>query len=150
MNQEPDSKLEALEFLIGTWRTEGAMLTEDTHETIPFGGTDKYEWVLNKQFILHTVDIMMGEEKVEALEMIYSQPGYPSAFIMTSFDNQGEVSTMAAQLTEEGRFIGAGNKMRFILNVVGGDKMKGVWERSEDNVNWKLWMTIELRKGMEE
>ena len=86
----------------------------------------------------------MGSDKVEAFEMIYADARNTSTFIMTSFDNQGEISTMAAQATTDGKLLMAGHGKRAVLTRINGNMMSGFWERSEDNENWQLWMTLDL------
>ena len=146
MTDQPDSNLLQLEFIIGTWKTEGKVIANDFSPEMSFHGTDTYSWELGKKFILHKVDVMMGSDKVEAFEMIYADARNPSTFIMTSFDNQGEISTMAAQVTTDGKLLMAGHGKRAVLTRVDGNKMSGFWEKSEDNENWQLWMTLDLIK----
>ena len=88
MADQQNPNFSALEFIIGTWKTEGKVVgTQDSPE-ISFHGTDAYSLELGGKFIIHKVDVMMGNEKVEAIEMIYADVRSPSTFIMTSFDNQ--------------------------------------------------------------
>ncbi len=60
----------SLEPLIGAWRTEGEVLGEDgATGDVTFHGTDTYEW-LGRAFVVHRVDVTMGEDHVEAVELI--------------------------------------------------------------------------------
>jgi hypothetical protein len=146
MSIHTDANLNDLGFLIGQWTTEGEVHAEDDAPSFTFRGTDTYEYVLDQKFILHTVDVMMGNQHVKALEMIHNDKNTQGTFILTSFDNSGTISTMAAQLNEEGKLIMAGNKMRAVLTRSEPNKMTGDWEKSEDNVNWQSWMNVILTR----
>ena len=146
MSIHSDTNLHELGFLIGHWTTEGEVQATDDSPAFSCIGTDTYEYVLDKKFILHEVDVMMGDQHVKAFEMIHRDKKSPATYIMTSFDNTGTISTMAAQLNEEGKLLIAGNKMRAILERNEPNKMTGHWEKSEDNVNWHPWMNIELTR----
>ena len=146
MSIQTDTNLHNLGFLIGQWTTHGEVLATENEPAFSFEGTDTYEYVLDQRFILHTVDVMMGDQPVKALEMIHRETNSESTFILTSFDNSGTISTMAAQLNEDGKLLIAGNKMRAVLTPIEPNKMSGYWEKTEDNVNWKSWMTVELTR----
>ena len=139
--------LKDLEFLIGKWHTEGEVLATRDQPATTFRGTDTYEWVLGKKFIMHTVDVQMGDEKVEVIEMIHQDRKDPATYILTSFDSQGSITTMAAQLSGRDRLLIAGNGMRAVLTLEEDDKMRAYWEKSEDNAHWEAWMKLELVKG---
>ncbi len=146
MSVQTDTNLNDLGFLIGQWTTEGEVHATDDAPSFSFRGTDTYEYILDQKFILHTVDVLMGNQHVKALEMIHRDKNAQTTFILTSFDNTGTISTMAAQLNEEGKLIMAGNKMRAVLTRSEPNKMTGYWEKSEDNMNWYSWMLVELTR----
>jgi hypothetical protein len=139
--------LEDLQFLIGKWYTEGEVLATRDQPAASFRGTDTYEWVLDRKFIMHKVNVHFEAEKVEALELIHQDRKDPSTFILTSFDNRGTITTMAAQISGGERLLIAGNGMRAVLTIGEGDKMHAFWEKSEDNEHWNSWMKLELAKG---
>ena len=82
---EISGDMQRLGFLIGTWKTEGEVRAEGNTPAIPFKGTDSYEWILNRTFILHKVDVTMGKEKTEAIEVIGGNDVGSKKYKMRSF-----------------------------------------------------------------
>ena len=136
--------LRKIDFLIGSWKTEGKIIDENGEATATIKGTDSYEWAAGGFFILHRVDVMMGDEKVEVIEII----GYEEKdkkYSMRSFDNQGNFTTMEAVI-ENNVFRLLSDNMRSTLTPgKGGHSMKAKWERSEDGKEWRPWMDMIFR-----
>ena len=140
------AQLKKLNFLIGKWHTKGEILQGAPTSSTDIRGTDTYEWVAGGFFILHRVDVFMGNEKTEAIEIIGYDAGRKSYF-MKSFDSQGDSITMYAVLEKPGVFKFGDNKMRSVLTVKkGGSSMTAKWELSENGKAWKPWMNIQLDK----
>ena len=53
--------------LVGRWRSEGPVVGE---VPVPITGTDIYEWLPGGFFLLHHVDVVIGEQAVRAIELI--------------------------------------------------------------------------------
>ena len=53
--------------LVGRWRSEGPVVGE---VPVPITGTDIYEWLPGGFFLLHHVDVVIGEQAVPAIELI--------------------------------------------------------------------------------
>jgi hypothetical protein len=115
-----------LSFLIGTWQTTGEIVATEEQPAISFHGTDTYEWVLDRKFIRHTVDIRMGEDEVKAIEMIYPDRNNATTFILTSYDNTGQIETMAAQISGD-RLLMAGNGKQAVLTWENPGRMSAFW-----------------------
>jgi hypothetical protein len=139
--------LTALSFLVGTWKTEGRVLADDETPATLFSGTDTYEWVLHNQFIVHKVDVTMGDTKVEAVEYIGEFDKTGQAVKLHSFDNQGNYTLMHGQLDKTRRLNITGDKMRATLSVVNEHEMQATWEKSADNKTWLPWMELKLTKS---
>lgn len=138
--------LTSLSYLIGSWQTEGRVLTEGENPATHFSGTDTYEWILNDQFILHKVDVIMGNAKVEAVEFIGEYDKADHSVKMHSFDSKGNYSLMRGQLEESGVLKITGDKMRAVLKVVNDQEMNAAWEKSADNKSWSPWMELKLTR----
>jgi hypothetical protein len=135
--------IKQLDFLIGKWNTSGIVAASGTIPASTFEGTDTYEYVLDDQFILHTVDITMGRQNVKTLELIGINKEQQK-FALNSFDNSGSMNTMTATLFDSVLHI-SGENMRSRLNVTEPSrKMSAVWEKSTDDKNWEHWMNLEL------
>lgn len=142
---KPDKHLAQLSFLIGKWHTHGEIQgAPDAAKEIR--GMDTYEWVPGGFFILHRVDVFMGKERTEVVEII----GYDKeqkSYFMKSFDNQGEASTMYAVLEKPGVLKLEGETMRSTLTVnKSGNSMHAKWQLSENGKTWKPWMDIKFNK----
>lgn len=144
--KKPGNKLKHLSFLVGKWHTEGEILKTPSSPFSPIKGMDTYEWINDGFFLLHRVDVFMGDTRTEVIEII----GYDSnkkSYFMQSFDNKGELATMYATLEKSGVFKIVDNKMRSTLSVnKNGNHMMAKWERSEDGKKWIPWMDVKLTK----
>jgi hypothetical protein len=135
--------IKQLDFLIGKWNTNGTVEATGTTPATTFKGTDTYEYVLDEQFILHTVDVLMGGQRVKTLELIGINKERQE-FVLNAFDNSGGTGKMTALLVDGVLHISDEN-MRSRLTVVDPyRKMAAVWEKSADGKNWEHWMTLEL------
>lgn len=139
------SPLNALSFLIGTWHTEGEVMKSSISEPAKIRGTDIYKWVLDGKFILHLVEVMMGDVKTEAMELIGAYDKERNTYLMRSFDNTGTFTIMHATMNGEAMVI-TGDNMRSKLGVdKDGNIMRAHWELS-DGKTWAPWMDLTLTK----
>ena len=140
--QTPGPAYRLLDAFIGTWHTTGNMKTGRNNDDIIVVGTDTYEWLPGGFFVLHKVDVLMGTERKESVEVIgfdASTNSYP----MHSFDNQGEYGIMHAT-EHHGIWTFASESLRF-TGAFGedGNTISGIWEQNVDD-NWELLMDIKL------
>lgn len=147
-NMEKKNKpdMESLNFLIGIWHTQGEVKGDGNAATTSLIGTDSYEWILNKNFILHKVDVSIGNEKTEAFEIIGVSDAKEKKYHFRSFDNQGVFTEMQGYIDEKGVLHIVGDKMRTTLFVNDKNNMTAHWEKSEDNKEWTPWMDVKLSK----
>jgi len=143
--KKPHSKLRQLNFLVGKWHTSGEILKSGTKPSIQIKGMDTYEWINNGFFLLHRVDVFMGEERTEVIEII----GYDNIrkkYFMRSYDNLGGSAMMYATLDKPDVLKLGDKKMRSTLSTgKRGDHMIAKWERLE-KAKWVPWMNIQLSK----
>jgi hypothetical protein len=126
---------------------------------IPITGTDIYEWLPGDFFLLHRVDVVIGKQRVEALEILGEYDPATSSFTGRAYDNMGNVTVMRAKVDEQGvwTFIGGGDiapvarpasadsggAVRSTLTVSADrSRMRAKWERSDDGANWQPWMDM--------
>ncbi|MDQ4037211.1 MAG: hypothetical protein M3313_02380, partial [Actinomycetota bacterium] len=70
MPGHPGEAMAALTPLIGVWSADGEILDDRGEEVVQrVSGTDAYEW-LGASFVVHRVEVMMGDAEVRQLEMI--------------------------------------------------------------------------------
>ncbi len=136
---------EQLAPFIGIWRTSGQILATDTSPAILVHGIDSYEWLPGEYFLLHKVDVMIGENKINNTEIIgwdYETGNY----FMHAYDTSGIYSCMHATVNGnhwvyEGpteKFVGGFNKDR--------SEFSGLWYTREKDTAWQQWMDIKLEK----
>jgi hypothetical protein len=147
------SRDERLAAVAGRWATSGHVLAEPR---IPVVGTDTYEVLDGGYFLVHHVDVTVGDRPVRAIEII----GEPddAGYVCRSFDNEGHAEVMLLTVDEAGVFHFAGGaevataaqpadapteRVRSTLTIADDRRsMTALWERSDDGVTWEPWMDI--------
>jgi hypothetical protein len=147
-----------LALIAGEWTTTGHVITDPP---VPVTGTDTYELLEGGHFLVHHVDVTVGDEPVRAIEIIGEPAPDGSGMLARSFDNHGNVEVM--HLTIAGwlfHFRGGpdvaraaprvGNASAWVRSTLtvapGGDSMAAVWERSPDGTTWERWMDIDFTR----
>jgi len=128
--------------LIGIWKTEGFILTNDNSKLI---GTDSYELILHGNYILHKADVKMGTESSQTFEII-SLDGSSQKGKMQYYNSKGESGIMTCSLTDQDFQI-TGDKIKFegIINN-GNTELKGKWFLEEENGRWIDFIDLKLIK----
>jgi hypothetical protein len=139
---------EPLAVLIGRWVSSGRTVARPGEPAVEIEGTDVYEWGPGRYVLVHRVDVRMGGEQVDVLEIIGPADavgGYP----MRAYDQAGGVVTMHATVDDAGVWTFAGETERATLTVApDGSSMDAVWERSADGGNsWEHWMDMHFRRA---
>lgn len=128
--------------LIGAWRTEGDVLGDDDEVVAKVVGTDAYERM--GAFVVHRIDVDMGSEHVQALEMI--GPITPGAREVPtqSYDAGGETEASTATLEDDGSLTFGTTGARAHL-VLAGDTMAASWERDTDD-GPRPWLNLRFTR----
>jgi hypothetical protein len=92
----PNPETQRLGALVGRWRSEGHIVGDPP---APITGTDIYEWFPGGFFLVHHVDVMIGEQPVQALELIGEYDPATDAFLARAYDNLGNITLMRPRLT---------------------------------------------------
>ncbi|HEX6371876.1 MAG TPA: DUF1579 family protein [Longimicrobium sp.] len=136
---------QALAPFVGRWRTAGRVLESGSGPALEIAGVDEYEWLPGGFFLLHRVDVRMGGERAQALEIIGYDAGRRGYF-MRSFDDQGNAGEMQARVSDDGTWTFEGDAERFRGGFGdGGDTLSGRWERREGD-RWLPWMDVRLTR----
>jgi hypothetical protein len=149
-NQRPDPRLATI---AGRWRTTGQVIGKPP---MPIRGTDIYEVLAGGHFLVHHVDVTVGDQPVRAIEIIGERDG--DGFLARSFDGEGKVEVMRLTIDDAGvfHFSGGGDVapaagpgdvptvgVRSTLTVEAERKtMSAKWERSENGTTWQPWMDV--------
>jgi hypothetical protein len=153
----PDRRLHAI---AGRWETSGHVVGEPR---IPVVGTDIYEVLAGGYFIVHHVDVTVGEQPVRAIEIIGESGAAGGGYLARSFDSEGNTELMRVTIDEDGVFHFAGGpdialaaqptdastaRVRSTLTIADDRRsMTALWERSEDGINWHRWMDISFTRS---
>ena len=132
---------------VGSWSTAGKIPATDNGPEAKISGTDTYEWLPGEFFLLHKVDVFVGDDKNETFEII----GFDKLigkYTMQHYDNKGNSGFMTATCDDEvWTFIG--ETLKFTGGFKKGDnEFSGIWEQSTDGKNWTHFMDIKLTKAV--
>jgi hypothetical protein len=138
------TEMAAWEPLIGSWASSGRTVERPGEPSVEIEGSDVYEWLPGRHFVVHHVDVRMGGEQVDVLEMIGEPDG--DGVLMRSFDHLGNSSLMRATVDVQGVWTFAGETERARLVVAeDGASMAATWERRTDG-GWEHWMDMRFRR----
>lgn len=130
---------------VGRWNTEGKIPATNKTPEVKIIGTDTYEWLPGEYFLLHKVDVWVGDDKNETLEVI----GFDKRigkYTMQHYDNKGNSGTMTATF-EKGVWTFLGDTLKFTGGFKNEDKeFSGIWEQKSNGKNWTHFMDIKLIK----
>jgi hypothetical protein len=130
---------------VGRWNTEGSVRATENAPAVKVCGTDTYEWLPGEFFLLHRVDVMMGNDRNETTEII----GYDKqkeACVMRYYDHKGDTGMMTAACYDE-VWVFVSDTLRFNGGFKNNDmEFSGVWEQSADGSPWHPFMEIKLSR----
>ncbi len=140
----PGQVYRLLDHFIGKWDTTGNMKTGEGEPDLWIEGTDTYEWLPGGFFVMHKVDVRIGDDCKLATEII----GFDAStgnYMMHSYDNSGEASVMHAS-EHHGIWTFASETMRF-TGAFSEDhnSISGIWEYAL-NGQWEFLMDIKLNR----
>jgi hypothetical protein len=151
----PDKRLHAI---AGRWKTSGHVIG---NPAIPVDGTDTYEVLPGGYFLVHHVDVTVGEHPVRAIEIIGEPDPVSGGVLARSFDSDGNAEVMLV-MVDDGvfRFTGGAEvasvaqptdaptaRVRSTLTIAeDGQSMNARWERSQDGTSWQPWMDISFTR----
>jgi hypothetical protein len=139
--------MRAWEPVIGSWASSGWTVERPGEPAVQIAGTDVYEWGPGRRFVLHAVDVRMGDAQVEVHEVI-GEPDGDGTVLMRSFDGHGGTALMRASLDPTGAWLFTGPTERARLVVArDGGSMAAAWERSTaGGTGWEHWMDMRFRR----
>jgi hypothetical protein len=145
--------------IVGRWRTEGHVIAE---KTIPVRGSDVYESFPGGHFLIHHVDVTVGESPVRAIEIIGELDDRTDAVLARAYDDQGAMTVMKVRIDDAGvwHFSGGGDiapgaqlevgmtqHVRSTLEIAADRQtMTAFWERTGDGETWAPWMDIRFTR----
>lgn len=144
--EDKREEYEQLNKFVGKWNTAGKIRKSDTTPEIKISGKDTYEWLPGEFFLLHKVDVFIGDDRNQTHEII----GYDEEkgkYTMQHYNNKGNSGFMTAAC-DNGIWVFLGETLRFTGEFKkGGKEFSGIWEQSTDGKNWIHFMDIKLAKA---
>ncbi|GAA3385666.1 DUF1579 family protein [Cryptosporangium minutisporangium] len=139
--------LKPFEPLVGLWRSSGRTVPGRFGPAVEIEGTDAYEW-LGDGFLVHHVDVRMGDEQVRVIELIGEYDPASRTYAMRAFDNAGTVSVMRASVDADGVWTFADASTRAVLTITAdGGTMAARWERTDEDGNWHHWIDMQFARA---
>lgn len=141
----PGPELKHLEPVVGKWNTHGKTIATATEPAVAFSGTDTYEWVGGGFFVLHSVDVMMGDQPVIGVEIIRYDPSsrtYPACFV----DSQGDTSASEVGRDERKWTVVAESERFEGTFSEDWNTLSGRWKRKSGS-RWEPWMDVTLTRA---
>jgi hypothetical protein len=156
MTMQDRTRTQRLGAIVGRWNTTGHVLTDPT---VPVVGTDAYEWLPGEHFLVHHVDVHVGDQHVQAIEIIGEHDPEGDGYLARSYDNDGNAEVMRLEIDHDGVFHFAGGPdiasaarsgdappggaVRSTLTIASDRRtMVALWERADDGTTWEPWMDI--------
>jgi hypothetical protein len=142
-DQQPELKF--LDAFVGRWKTTGAIKGSNGEPDIGINGSDIYEWLPGGFSLLHKVDVYMGNERNQTIEIIGFDKA-ANAFKMYHFDNKGGSGTLTANV-RDGAWTFSNESLRFTGKFSeDGNVLSGSWEQCGDGKSWSRFIDIKLVK----
>jgi hypothetical protein len=133
--------------LVGSWRSSGQTIAGPFGPALTITGTDVYEW-LGDGFLVHHVDVLMGDERVQVIELIGDYDPVSGTYAMRAFDGHGTFSTMRASVDGDGVWTFTDGTTRATLTIdPDGRTMAARWERSDAGAGWQHWMDMHFTRA---
>lgn len=147
--------------IVGHWRTEGHVIGD---EPVPVRGTDVYELFPGGRFLIHHVDVMVGDSPVRAIEIIGERGEESGAFLARAYEDNGAMTLMRVVVDDDGVWHFSGGSdvapaaraddeapavaaVRSTLRVAADRQtMTALWERADDGAAWTPWMDIRFTR----
>lgn len=128
---------------VGTWHTEGQIVPTANHAAIDIKGTDTYEWLPGEFFLLHKIDVHMGDDHSQGIEII----GFAEAlnhYTMQHYNSKGDSGQMTATFMDD-TWIFKGESLLFRGGFSENDTVfSGIWEQLNQEKVWAPYMHIKL------
>lgn len=143
-----------LDHIVGDWATRGEVIGDPP---VPVIGTDTYELFPGGHFLVHHVDVTVGDERVRAIEVIGEPAPDGDGVLARSFDDHGSVEVMRLVVRDGVLYFTGGPEVASVPQpsnaptaqvratlAVAPDRrsMTARWERSPDGATWEPWMDI--------
>lgn len=132
--------MESLNPLAGSWKSEGETVDDPV---VRIEGSDVYEWLPGRHFLVHHVDVTVDGQRYQALEVFGAEA---DAVVARAYDSNGETGTMTVEVDGGGvvTLTGPSTRARLVVADDGGS-MAARWDRLDDG-DWRHWMEMRFTR----
>lgn len=131
--------MERLDALVGSWRSAGETVDDPV---VRIEGSDVYEWLPGRHFLVHHVDVTLDGRRYQALEVFGAEA---DAVVARSYDSDGETGVMTVALDDGAvTLTGPSSRARLVVAADGGS-MAARWDRLDDG-RWRHWMDMRFTR----
>jgi Protein of unknown function (DUF1579) len=140
-----------LNVFVGRWHTTGEVVAGPPAPGTKIDAVDTYEWLPGGYALIHYADSAIGDDRIQAIEIIGYDPAR-GAYFGPFFDDQGgagweEIRVDGATWTWRGEMVLGVRHHRAIATVSDdGDTITARHEQSSDGVSWQPWMKVTLAR----
>jgi hypothetical protein len=133
--------------LLGRWHTTGTVLDGAGVPAGAVDGTDEYELMAGRRWVVHRVDVRLGRDRAQALELIGDRDPRTGTWAVHAFDADGSYSLMRATRQPDSSWLFAADDVRAVLRVhADGRSMSATWERRVPPDRWLRWMDLRFTR----
>lgn len=146
MTQEdfPTEHHRRLNILAGAWDTAITMVEADGTDGGTSRASDVYVWMPNRHFLVHEVDAMMGDQRVQSTEIFGVDPA-SGEFFSRSYDPDGSTGDFVSKIDGPDYTI-IGQAQRFAGQFGrDGRMLRGEWKQLRGD-QWLPFVRIVLIK----
>jgi hypothetical protein len=132
-----------LDVFVGKWTIEG--VTKDGR-TVAIRGTETYQWMPGGFFLMHNLNVRVGEDDYYAHEII----GYDASrqqFTINSFDSWGQKDNYQATVQNNAWTYSGQSRRGTVAFNRDGDSMTADWQMSFNGSDWQPWMDLKSTKS---
>lgn len=136
--------MEKLDALVGVWKSAGETVDDPV---VHIEGSDIYEWLPGRHFLVHHVDVTVGGRRYQALEM-FGEEADGDTCLARAYDSDGEAGTMTVRVDDAGEvsLTGPASRARLVVAHDGGN-MTARWDRRDDAGEWRHWMDMRFTRA---
>ena len=121
----PGPEHRKLGVFLGRWHTTGVVAATASTPAATVDSIDTYEWYPGEFFLVHHADGTVGNDAIRSIEIMGYDPER-QCYFAPFFDSTGGCGTEEIRLD--------------------GNTVKARHEKSDDGMNWVLWMEVILTK----
>ena len=133
--------------VLGRWHTTGTVLDDAGAPVGAVDGTDEYELMAGHRWVVHRVDVRLGPDRAQALELIGDHDPQAGTWAVHAFDADGSHSLMRACRRSDGSWLFAADDVRAVLRVhADGRSMSASWQRRVPPDRWLRWMDLRFTR----